>query len=149
MSDDKQEKRPQKITFSPFPKMLGLEIIESEPGRALIRLPFTEDLLQLHGQIHGGALFALADTASGRAANLALGQGFRCVTLEMKINYISAVNNQSCLAEARVIHQGRTSLVVESEIKTESGKLVAKTLATFIVLKHEPHRDRVNEQKSE
>ena len=57
------------------------------------------------------------------------------MTLEMKINFISAVQDEDCLAEARVIHHGETSLVVEATVKSASGKLVAKTLATFAVLK--------------
>lgn len=64
-----------------------------------------------------------------------LGQGERCATLEMKINYIAAVHDEDCLAVAQVVHRGRTSIVVESDIKTNDGRLVAKTLATFIVLK--------------
>lgn len=148
VSDDGQGNLPQKITYSPFARLLGLEIVEAEPGRAVIRLPFTEDLLQLHGQIHGGVLFALADTASGRAAHLAAGPGARCVTLEMKINYISAVRNESCVAEARVIHHGRTSLVVEAVIESESGRLVAKTLATFMVLRQD-QRNRPSDQSQE
>jgi acyl-CoA thioesterase len=64
-----------------------------------------------------------------------LNQDERCATLEMKINYIAAVHDEDCVAVAEVIHRGRTSIVVEADIKTAEGRLVAKTLATFIVLK--------------
>jgi len=36
---------------------------------------------------------------------------------------------------AQVIHRGRTSIVIETDLKTADDRLVAKTLATFIVLK--------------
>jgi uncharacterized protein (TIGR00369 family) len=77
----------------------------------------------------------LADHASGWAVYSTLEPNKRAATLEMKINYIAALHNEDCLAEARVIHKGRTSIVVEAEIKSPTGRLIAKTLATFIALK--------------
>lgn len=126
---------PQKVFWSPLPHSMGIELLEAEPGRAVLRLPFSPQLHQSFGQLHGGAIFTLADTASGRAAHSVQPEGKRCVTLEMKINFISAVQDEDCLAEARVIHHGETSLVVEATVKSASGKLVAKTLATFAILK--------------
>ncbi len=121
--------------MSPFAKVLGLQAVKGERGRVVIRLPFTKDLLQTLGRVHGGALFALADHACGWAVHTLLEKGEGCATLEMKINYIAAVHDEDCVAEALVVHKGRTSMVVEAEVKTEAGRLVAKTLATFIVLR--------------
>ncbi len=123
------------VRKSPFAEVLGLEPVEAKPGQVLLRMPFSENLLQSLGRVHGGALFSLADHASGWAAYSTLEPNERCATLEMKINYIAALHDEDCLAEALVIHKGRTSIVVEAELKTPQGRLVAKTLATFIVLK--------------
>jgi uncharacterized protein (TIGR00369 family) len=130
-----EEKPPQKIFWSPLSQLLGLEILEAEPGRAVLRLPFSEDLRQSFGQLHGGAIFTLADSAAGRAAHSVQKPGYRCVTLETQIIFIAAVRDEDCVAEARVIHQDEAHLVVEATVKSASGKLVAKTLATFIVLR--------------
>ncbi|HMV47340.1 MAG TPA: PaaI family thioesterase [Blastocatellia bacterium] len=124
------------VRKSPFAEVLGLEPIEAKPGHVLLRLPFSENLLQSLGRVHGGALFSLADHASGWAAYSMLEKNERCATLEMKINYIAALHDEDCIAEACVIHKGRTSIVVEAELKTSQGRLLAKTLATFIVLKN-------------
>lgn len=125
----------ERVADSPFASVLGFEPIAAAPGEVQLRLPFSEKLLQSLGRIHGGVLFSLADHASGWAAYSTLAEDERCATLEMKINYIAAVHDEDCLAVARVIHKGRTSVVVEAEINTVAGRLVAKTLATFIVLK--------------
>lgn len=134
MIDLSSDNLPQKVFWSPLPYLLGIELLEAEPGRALLRLPFSDQLRQSFGQLHGGAIFTLADTASGRAAHSVQPEGKRCVTLEMKINFIRGVMDEDCLAEGRVIHQGENSLVVEAVVTSASGKLVAKTLATFAVL---------------
>lgn len=136
MAESEDARLQSHVRKSPFAEVLGLEPVEAEPGHVLLRLPFSENLLQSLGRVHGGALFSLADHASGWAAYSTLERNERCATLEMKINYIAALHDEDCLAEARVIHKGRTSIVVEAELKTAQGRLVAKTLATFIVLKN-------------
>ncbi len=136
MAEPDYENPMHRVMGSPFGEVLGLEPISQEPGQVRLRLPFSKSLLQSLGRVHGGAIFSLADHASGWAAYSTLESDERCATLEMKINYIAALHDEDCVAEARVIHKGRTSIVVEAEIKTDTGRLIAKTLATFIVLKN-------------
>jgi acyl-CoA thioesterase len=124
----------ERVHQSPFAAMLGLVPLEEAPGFVKLHLPFSDQLLQSLGRLHGGALFSLADHASGWAVYTLLAPTERAATLEMKINYIGGVHDEDCIAEARVLHKGRTSIVVESEIRTEQGRLVAKTLATFMLL---------------
>ena len=59
-----------------------------------------ESHLQVHGVVHGGVLAALADTAGGLATYMACPPGTRVATIEMKINYLEAVEGGSVTAEA-------------------------------------------------
>lgn len=138
MMDEKTGQPPEtQVKGSPFGQLLGFQPLRAEAGHVAVQLPHSPNHLQTHGRIHGGALFALADHASGWAVHTTLAAGEQCATLEMKINYIGALRDEDCVAEARVIHKGRTSVVVEAEIRSAAGRLVAKTLATFIVLRNE------------
>lgn len=141
MTADEYEKFQRLITESPFAVLLGVEVIEKAEGRVVLRLPFQDKFLQALGRVHGGAIFSLADHACGWAAVSTLKPGYRCATLEMKINYIAAVHDEDCIAEAVVVHSGRTSIVIEADIKTPTGRLVAKTLATFAVLQPNKKED--------
>ena len=85
MAEPKYESLQDRVMGSPFAEVLGLEPIEAVPGRVRLRLPFSEKLLQSLGRVHGGALFSLADHASGWAAYSMLEANERCATLEMKI----------------------------------------------------------------
>ena len=127
LTEQQHERLRQRHGESSFARMLGFEPVEAAPGRVVLRMPFTDNLLQSYGKVHGGAIFSLADHASGWAAHTTLDQGERCMTLEMKINYIAAVDNEDCIAVAQVIHRGRTSVVIETDIKTAENRLVAKT----------------------
>jgi len=83
-----------------------------------------ENLLKRHGESAFARLlgFEPVEAAPGR------------VVLRLPFNYIAAVDNEDCIAVAQVIHRGRTSIVIETDLKTADDRLVAKTLATFIVL---------------
>jgi acyl-CoA thioesterase len=48
---------------------LGIEVITGEPGRAVVRMPVRDDMLNGFDIIHGGLVFALADTAFAIACN--------------------------------------------------------------------------------
>lgn len=51
----------------PFVKHLGLEVLEISLGEATVRLPERAELTNHVGSQHAGALFTLAETASGAA----------------------------------------------------------------------------------
>jgi acyl-CoA thioesterase len=48
---------------------LGMELVEVGPGRATLRMPVREDMVNGHGIGHGGLTFALADSAFAFACN--------------------------------------------------------------------------------
>lgn len=48
---------------------LGMELTEVGPGRAVLRMPLREDMVNGHGIGHGGYIFTLADSAFAFACN--------------------------------------------------------------------------------
>ena len=48
---------------------LGMKIESIAPGRAVLSMAVTEDMIQGHGSCHGGYLFTLADSAFAFACN--------------------------------------------------------------------------------
>ncbi|MCG6541297.1 PaaI family thioesterase [Pseudomonas sp. KSR10] len=118
---------------SAFGRLLGLEILKAEGGEALLSLKMHDGLRNLHGKLHGGALFSLIDTAMGQASH-SLGDGSpNSVTLECKVNYIRPVTDGELLCRAWVVHGGRRTQVLEAEVH-QGEKLVAKAQSTFACL---------------
>src|SRR5262249_58795134 len=72
---------------SAFARLLGFEPVEAAPGRVVLRLPFTDKLLQSFGRVHGGAVFSLAAHASGWAAFTTLDEGGRRATPQSNNNH--------------------------------------------------------------
>ena len=111
----------------------GFQLVKAERGRAVFRMPVLDLHKQIHRVVHGGVLAMLADTAGGFAANLAAPAGSRVATIEMKINFLEAVEHGEIRADARVLRQGRTTSVVDCDVTDEDGRLVSKALMTFSI----------------
>ena len=118
---------------SAFGRLLGLEILKAEGGEAILSLKMHDGLRNLHGKLHGGALFSFIDTAMGQASH-SLGDGSpNSVTLECKVNYIRPVTDGELICRAWVVHGGRRTQVLEAEVH-QGEKLVAKAQSTFACL---------------
>lgn len=116
-------------------RQFGFELEAAEPGRAVLRMRVRAQHLQVHGVVHGGILAALADTAGGLATYMSVPRGTRVATVEMKINYLEAVERGMLAAEARVLRLGRNFAVVEADIRDDDARHVARALMTF---SHQP-----------
>lgn len=114
---------------------LGMKLINAGGGRARVRLPFAPSLANGAGVMHGGAVFAAADAATGVAAMGLLALDETLTTIEMKINFIRPVPDSEIVAEAVILHRGRSTAVGEAEVKDAEGRLVAKALATYAILR--------------
>ena len=123
---------------SPFLRFVGLEIGMSEGGVGQVSLTVQPHHLQAAGQVHGGLIAVLADTAMFRAVRSLLGPGQRTTTVELKVNFLESTSVGKLTASATVINQDNNRdermLVGDIEIKSDDGRLIAQGLGTFLVM---------------
>jgi 1,4-dihydroxy-2-naphthoyl-CoA hydrolase len=119
----------------PFAGLLGIEVVAASPGEVRARLDWDESRCTAGGILHGGALMGLADSAGGLCAFLNLPDGATATaTIESKSNFFRPVSERYVEATSRVLHQGRTTIVVETELRDADGRLAAKVTQTQAVL---------------
>ena len=123
----------ERIRTSNTAKQLGFVIEKAGRGKVTLRMPVKALHKQVYGVVHGGVLAALADTAGGLATYMACPRGTRVATVEMKINFLEAVEAGTVFAEAEVVRRGRHIAVVDCDVRDDRGRLVAKALMTFFV----------------
>ena len=116
---------------SNFSRLLGIRILRAENGEAELRMAMQEQMLNLHGRMHGGALYSLIDTALGQASHSLFGGKAGSMTLECKVNYIRGVEAGEVVCHARVLNAGRKVHVLEARVE-QGDKLIATAQATFI-----------------
>ena len=98
-----------------FAKTLGIEPVSIEYGCVSLRLPVRPPVFQQYGYVHGGAISALMDTATGMCSVTLLGPDEMALTSELKINFLSPGEGDYLIATARVIKDGRRLLIMEAE----------------------------------
>jgi 1,4-dihydroxy-2-naphthoyl-CoA hydrolase len=119
----------------PFAGLLGLEVVAASPEEVRARLDWDESRCTAGGILHGGALMGLADSAGGLCAFLNLPEGATATaTIESKSNFFRPVSGGHVEATSRVLHQGRSTIVVETELRDAEGRLAAKVTQTQAVL---------------
>jgi len=119
--------------------LLGAELVEAADGRAVIEVPYREELTQQHGYFHGGVVTAIADTAAGYAAYTTMPSDSSVLTVEFKINLMNPAAGERLRAEARVQKAGRTLVVVGATVTVIRGEKAVpcgEMLGTFIVLRN-------------
>jgi 1,4-dihydroxy-2-naphthoyl-CoA hydrolase len=118
----------------PFADLLGVEVLDATPGEVRGRLAWREDLCTAAGILHGGALMAFADSVGALCAVLNLPEGHLTSTIESKTNFFRAVREGAVEAIARPLHVGRSTIVVQTDIRDADGKRVTQTTQTQAVL---------------
>jgi acyl-CoA thioesterase len=124
----------ESVNQIPMYQLIGMRAIEARAGYSRFRLPFRKELTQPMGVMHGGALATVADSAVAVALWGMVGMDKVFTTIELKINYIGAVSSGEVIAEGNILHCGRTTAVGEVEVRDHDGRLVAKCLATYMIL---------------
>ena len=119
-------------------RLLGAELVDAGGGRAVIEVPYREDLTQQHGYFHGGVVTSIADTACGYAAYTTMPADASVLTVEFKINLMNPAAGERLRAEARVHKAGRTLVVAGATVTIIRGDKevpCGEMLGTFIVLR--------------
>lgn len=108
-----------------------MKVTELRRGYARVEMIIDRQILNVHGFVHGGALFSLADTAAG-AASFATGRD--SVTLTGSINYIKPGKGGKLIGVATEISAGRTTGVYEVFIYNDESVLLSRATFTMFFL---------------
>lgn len=125
----------QKTLAGLFPEKLGIRFLSVTKDALRAEVGVTRDLCTLPGRMHGGALMAFADTMGAYGTMLNLPGGHSTTTIESKTNFFSAgLEGGRVVAETTPLHRGRTTMVWQTRLERDDGKLVALVTQTQLVL---------------
>jgi uncharacterized protein (TIGR00369 family) len=117
-----------------FVSMLGLVVEDVRLDYCRMRLPFTPSLLQAGGVVHGGAIASLLDSVVVPVVGQAYPATTRFSTVDMHVQFMSALVDDDAVAEGWVVRRGRTTVFCEAEVRaTLTDKIVARSMLTYQV----------------
>ena len=120
----------------PLCATLGFRAEKYTAEEVVLALDWAPGLCTTGGILHGGAIMAVADSAGAACAFLNLPKDASgTATIESKTNFLGAAPvNTRVTAESTPLHRGKTTMVWQTMIKSEAGKLCAVVTQTQMVL---------------
>jgi 1,4-dihydroxy-2-naphthoyl-CoA hydrolase len=119
----------------PFAELMGMKITHVSRDKIVAELFVRDDLENRMGVLHGGAIMAFADNLGGTATIANLPEGARTSTIESKTNFFAPIPiGDTAYAECTPLHRGRSTMVWQTRITRNDGRLCAIVTQTQIVI---------------
>ena len=119
----------------PLCATLGITADTFQPDEVVLSLDWTPTLCTSNNVLHGGIVMTLADSAAGVCAFLNLPDGAAgTATVESKTNFLAATRSGTLKAHSRPLHVGTRTIVLDTEVRGDDGKLAAKVVQTQAIL---------------
>lgn len=126
--EDIFERMKERVKRNAFAHHNFLELEAVEKDRAVVRLAIRPESKNPGGMVHGGAMFTMADNATGIAVHT---DGRSYVTQNGSLHFIANQPEGTIRATAQVRHRGKKTALAVVDITNEGGKLLATGEYTF------------------
>lgn len=116
----------------PFFRLIGLDVVDLQPGRSVLTIRHRPDLAQPVGILHGGVTAALVDTGIAYAVLASeeirplVEAGGSVVAIDLRIKFFRPVAAGELTCVSTVTRMGRRIIHGESIVTNEQGKEVAR-----------------------
>lgn len=107
---------------NPFMDHCGIEAVVSSPECSEVALTIRPESRNIHGVVHGGLLFTMADCVAGLTARA---DGRDYVTQSAHFNFIRNLPAGTIHAYGTTVSRGRTIVIVHVQLKDAEGHLLA------------------------
>jgi len=105
-------------------QQLGIKVLNVAPGKATLTMTVTDHMTNGHGNLHGGYIFALADSAFAFACNT---YNQMTVAQHCSITYIAPGSLGDVLtADAREVSRKGRSGIYDIRVTREDGTVLAE-----------------------
>ena len=113
----------KRVDWEPYAQLLGLKLKKVDKGYSLVEMTIREEMKNILGSTHGGAIFSLIDEAFETASN---SHGTIAVALNMNVTFIAPPSPGEVLqAEAKEINLTPRTATYLINVTGEERRLIA------------------------
>ncbi|MEE6177210.1 PaaI family thioesterase [Mycobacterium sp. 050134] len=119
----------------PISQLMRMRVIDVEHGRITFGCDPDASMHNPMGMVHGGLVCTLLDTVAACALHTTLPEGVAYTSVEIKVNYLKAVTEDSgpLTAVGTVVKAGSRIGFAEGAVTDASGALVATATSTLLI----------------
>ena len=119
------------VENNPFMQWNRIEVDELDVNHCLCHVQLRHEQTNPNGLAHGGLLFTMADVA---ASALARADGRNYSPLDANVHFLRKVKEGMVIAEASIIRRGRTSVLIEVQIRSGEGRELTRVTVTMFCI---------------
>ena len=114
---------------------LDIEYIDVGEDFLVAKMPVSPKVHQPDGVLNGGATLALAESVGSPMSMLAVDhEKYTVRGMQMSANHVGSVSDGYVLASATFVHKGRSTHVIEIDVKSDTGKPVSVCRLTNMII---------------
>jgi len=119
-----------KVKDEPFAKLLNIRLKDVKEGYALCEMEYTEQMDNIYGMAHGGAIFSLIDEVFEISSN---SHGTIAVALNINVTYMRPPKKNSVLtAESKEIIRTRRTASYQITVRDENNLIAACQALVYV-----------------
>ncbi|AWM14826.1 PaaI family thioesterase [Flavobacterium sediminis] len=124
------------IAAPPIFNTVDFKVISVEKGQVIFEFHPKEFHYNPVGSVHGGIVTTILDSAIGCSLLSTLPVKTTFTTLDLKINFVAKINTKTPVLKThtKIIHQGKTTALLEADLIDNNGKVYAHTVSTCMIL---------------
>lgn len=132
LAPDLKDRLEKRLAGSPAIGWLHPVLEEIALDRAVLKLPYREEVTNGSGTIHGGILATLADTAVAFALSTNFDGKMGFATADLTIHFLRRARGD-VWARARIVKKGRRINIGDVDIVDREGRAIARVLTSFLL----------------
>ena len=115
------------IELMPFAGHLGIQVVSADADSAVVTLQHRPELCTAGSVMHGGVLMSLADSVGALVTFLGLPEGASTATITSTTQMFRPVTGGTARAVATIVHRGRTTATVQTDVYDDQDRLASRT----------------------
>ena len=123
------------INRGPFFELLSMKVRELGIGYSKIEIDLERKHQNPFGWIHGGVYSSAIDTAAYWAAYCELAEDTDFITIDIKVDNLSAIKEGKMIIEGRTLKTGHRVCLSEATVKDTEGKLLAHGTSKLLIVR--------------